>query len=140
MAQAVISRLLTAEALVRSHVNPCEICGFSPSTSVSPCQYHFTSALYIICMLRVSGQRFKVSKKKCFFGNRGGFGIAEHNTSLISQLNCLQMNATCFGLEFDHRRSCQHNNICKKTQYCICSRVDMPDDGLHPGQNIYDMI
>jgi hypothetical protein len=50
MAQAVSRRPLTAEARVRSRVSPGEICGgqsgtrtgFSPSTSVFPCQFHST--------------------------------------------------------------------------------------------------
>jgi hypothetical protein len=51
MAQAVSRRPLTAEARVRSRFGPCGICGrsgsrtgFSPSTSVFPCQFHFTGA------------------------------------------------------------------------------------------------
>jgi hypothetical protein len=52
MAQAVSHRPRTAEARVRSRVNPFGICsgqsgtgtGFSPSTSVFPCQFHFTGA------------------------------------------------------------------------------------------------
>jgi hypothetical protein len=52
MAQAVSRRPLTAEARVRSRVSPCEIyggqsgtgSGFSPSTSVFPCQFHSTGA------------------------------------------------------------------------------------------------
>ena len=52
MAQAVRRRPLTAEARVRSRVSPCGICvgqsgtgaGFSPSTSVFPCQFHSTGA------------------------------------------------------------------------------------------------
>jgi hypothetical protein len=52
MAQAVSRRPLTAEAWVRSRVIPCWICGgqsgtgtgFSPSTSVFPCQFHSIGA------------------------------------------------------------------------------------------------
>jgi hypothetical protein len=48
MAQAVSRWPLTAEDRVRAHVDPCGICdgqsgigaGFSPSSSVFPCQYH----------------------------------------------------------------------------------------------------
>jgi hypothetical protein len=47
MAQVVSRQPLTAEARFRVLVNPCGICGgqsgtgtgFSPSSSVSPCQY-----------------------------------------------------------------------------------------------------
>jgi hypothetical protein len=52
MAQVVSRRSLTAEAWVRARINPCGICGgqsgtgigFSPSSSVFPCQYHSTVA------------------------------------------------------------------------------------------------
>jgi hypothetical protein len=52
MAQAVSRRPPTAEARVRSRVCPCGICvgqsgtgtGFSPSTSVFPCQFYSTGA------------------------------------------------------------------------------------------------
>jgi hypothetical protein len=52
MAQAVSRRPLTAEARVQSRVSPCGICGgqsstgtgFSPITSVVPCQFHSTGA------------------------------------------------------------------------------------------------
>ena len=52
MAQAVSRRPLTAEARVRFRVSPCGICGgqrgtvtgFSPSTSVFPCQFDSTGA------------------------------------------------------------------------------------------------
>jgi hypothetical protein len=52
MAQAVSHRPPTAKARVRSRVSPCGICGeqngtgtgFSPSTSVFPCQFHSTGA------------------------------------------------------------------------------------------------
>jgi hypothetical protein len=53
MAQVVSRRPLTAEARVRTRVNPRGICGgqsgtgtdFSQSSSVFPCQYHSTVAL-----------------------------------------------------------------------------------------------
>jgi hypothetical protein len=52
MAQAVSHRSLTAQARIRSRLSPCGICGgqsgtgtgFSPSTSVFPCQFHSTGA------------------------------------------------------------------------------------------------
>jgi hypothetical protein len=56
MAQVVSRRPLTAEARVRARVNTCGICdgqsgtgtGFSPSSSVFPCQYHSTLAMVIL--------------------------------------------------------------------------------------------
>jgi hypothetical protein len=56
MAQAVSRQPLTAEARVRSRISPCGICGaqsdigtgFSPNSSVLPCQYHSTGAPYHI--------------------------------------------------------------------------------------------
>jgi hypothetical protein len=53
--EVVSRRLLAAESRVRTRVNPCVICGgqsgtgtgFSPSSSVLPCQYHSTVILHI---------------------------------------------------------------------------------------------
>jgi hypothetical protein len=61
MAQIVSRRPLTAEARVRARVNPCGICGgqsvtgtgFSPSSSVFPCQCIITPSL---CKLISSGE------------------------------------------------------------------------------------
>jgi hypothetical protein len=58
MAHAVSRRPPTAEARVRSRVNPCGICGgqsgtgtgFSPSTSVFPRQFHSTGAPLLVKM------------------------------------------------------------------------------------------
>jgi hypothetical protein len=62
MAQVISRRPLTENARVRARVNPCGICGgqsgtgtgFSPISSVLPCQYHSTVALqtHIICGMR----------------------------------------------------------------------------------------
>jgi hypothetical protein len=78
MAQAVSRRLLTAEARVRSRVSPFGICGgqsgngtgFSPSTSVFPCQFHSTGAP-LKCKSRknlitfITGWHNKPSRLRC---------------------------------------------------------------------------
>jgi hypothetical protein len=54
MTQAVCRRPLTTEAQVRARGSPCQICsgqsgtgtGFSPSSSVFPCQYLSTVVLH----------------------------------------------------------------------------------------------
>jgi hypothetical protein len=54
IAQAVSRRLLTSKAWAHSQGSPCGISGgqsgtgtgFSPSSSVFPCQYHSTAAPY----------------------------------------------------------------------------------------------
>ena len=54
MVRAVSHRPLDAEARVWCRVSLCQICdgqigtgtGFSPSTSVFPCRYHYTNASY----------------------------------------------------------------------------------------------
>jgi hypothetical protein len=52
-AQAVSHRPHTAEAIVGARLSPCGNCelsdngtGFSPRSSVFPCQYHFTIAIH----------------------------------------------------------------------------------------------
>jgi hypothetical protein len=55
MAQVVSRRPATAEARVRCRVSPCGICGgqsgtgtgFSPISSVFPCQFHSTGAPFL---------------------------------------------------------------------------------------------
>jgi hypothetical protein len=63
MTQAVSRRPPIAEARVRSRVNPCGVCdgqsgtgtGFTPCTSVFPCQFHSTGAPLLV----------KLGKKNC---------------------------------------------------------------------------
>jgi hypothetical protein len=65
IAQAVSRRLLTAEARIRAQVRLCKICGgqrgtgtgFTPTSSVLPCQYHFIVAAYPLLYHLVDGQR-----------------------------------------------------------------------------------
>jgi len=59
MAQVVSSQPLTMQPWVPFPVSPCGICsghsgtgtGFSLSTAVFPCQYHWSNTLYSILML-----------------------------------------------------------------------------------------
>jgi len=79
-----LRRLLpvTAEARVRSQVNPCEICGgesdtgtglytnilFFPVNTV-PLMLHFHFPLRVALTRRTNGQRLEPSTKECSFGN-----------------------------------------------------------------------
>ena len=88
VAKAVSSRPLIAEARVRSHFSPCEICsgqssigeGFSSGTSVFPCQYHSTGALYSFPLTHYSYRKDKRSKpgnlpkKAVLFRKSGSIG------------------------------------------------------------------
>ena len=80
MTRAVSHRPLTMEARVRSQVSPCEIrggqcpgTGFSPSTSVSPCQHHSTNTPTHLHLhvARTNGRSLGIFKKHGCFGNRG---------------------------------------------------------------------
>jgi hypothetical protein len=65
-----LRRLLTAEAPVRSHVRPRQIhggqsgtgTGFSPSTSVFPCQYHSINAPHSSSSTRCYYHKYKWAK------------------------------------------------------------------------------
>jgi hypothetical protein len=87
MTQAAIRRVLIAEAQVRSHGIAREFCGgqsigtgFSPSTSVFPCQYHSNNASYSSSPTRLyyhKDERAKTSKHselKSSFENPGTKG------------------------------------------------------------------
>jgi hypothetical protein len=71
MTQAVSCQLLIAEARARPWVSSCETSGgqdstgkyFSPSTSVLPCQYHFTCAPYSFSSICHLFQKDKRAKK-----------------------------------------------------------------------------
>jgi hypothetical protein len=70
MAQAVSRRPLTAEARVRSRASLCGICdgqsdtgtGFSPSTSVFPCQFHSTGAPLLEEMEKINNFHHRVAQ------------------------------------------------------------------------------
>ena len=72
MSRAVSRQLLTAEVRIRTQVSSCEICGgqsgrvtgFSLSTSVSPCPYHSTFALYSSPSTCCSYQKDKRAKPR----------------------------------------------------------------------------
>jgi hypothetical protein len=88
MAQAVSRRPPTAEARFRSRVSPCGICGgqsgtgtgFSPSTSVFPCQFHSTGAPLL-------GKRIKSNHRHRHLHNR----VAQE----ASRLRCVR--SVCCG-------------------------------------------
>jgi hypothetical protein len=84
MAPAVSRRPVTVEAPARSHVSPCDICceqsgtetGFSPSTSLLPCQYHSTNVLHThlhlhVVLSRTNQRNLGNFQKQCYFGSQG---------------------------------------------------------------------
>jgi hypothetical protein len=89
MAQAVSRRPLIAGARVRSRVSLCGLCGgqsgtgigFSPNTSVFPCQFHFTGAPL----------HAKIKKKT----NRVSRHIHHRVARLVLRLRCIR--SICFG-------------------------------------------
>jgi hypothetical protein len=116
MAQAVSRRPLTAEDRVRSQVGPCGICGgqsgtgigFSPSTSVFPCQFHSTGAT-------LQGK----TKKTNLLQHR----VAQES----SRLRCV--SSICFGALHTQKKAQNHAHLatgraavtaipCKKAKEC----------------------
>jgi hypothetical protein len=73
MAQAVSRRPHTAEARVRSRVSPCGFCvgqsgngtGFSPSTSVFPCQFYSIGAPLLGKIKKTDHLPFHLHHKGC---------------------------------------------------------------------------
>jgi hypothetical protein len=108
MAPAVSRRLTTAEARVRSRDSPCGICGgqsgtgkgFSPSTSVFPCQFHSTDA-------PLQGKRKKLIIFITGLHNRPqgcGASLACAAVPFTTKKRCeKQTNAQLIGAEFNLR-------------------------------------
>jgi hypothetical protein len=101
MTHAISCRLPTAEAWVRSWAGLCEVCdwqigigaGFSPSTSVLPCQHHSTNAPYSFSSTGCSYQKDKQKKPGNFPESSALSEIGYHwvekdfNVSFFKELN-----------------------------------------------------
>jgi hypothetical protein len=88
VAQAVIRRPPTAEVRARSQVSPCEICGghrgtvtgFSPRTSVFPCQYHAIIFPHSSSSACCSYRQYKRAKSGKFPKSNSLSAMAERGT------------------------------------------------------------